>query len=185
MSCRRAPGAESASAGLPVADDQLFSFFANGAQCFTPGGTRLSFSCANYFGGFGPGVQQAYVIDTTQNQNDPTPLSGVNVTVAICGHSGGDAIGAADNCAPPGTTKITKAKISPQQGSASFSYQAKRATRYECELVDNKKLKFRASCGSDKKYANGLAPGKYAFIVWGVNAGGGSAKAAVKKFQIG
>ena len=55
---------------------------------------------------------------------------------------------------------------------------------YECELLYRHRLKFRAPCASHKSYAHGLAPGKYAFVVWGVNAGGGSAKAAAEKFKI-
>ena len=153
----------------------LFSVFANGSPCFSPGGTRLSFSCSNYFGGFGPGAQQSYVIDTTQNQNDPTPLSSINVTVNMCGQAANDAI-VADNCAPPGPTKITMTKVSQHKRTASFRYQAKHATHYECELIHNKKIKYRASCGSTKKYANALDRGQYVFVVWGVNAGGGSAK---------
>jgi hypothetical protein len=162
----------------------LFQFFSNGNPCFTPGGTRLSFSCSNYFGGFGPGAQQSYVIDTTQNQNDPTPLSRINVTVSMCGQTGNDAI-VADNCAPPGSTKITMTKIDQHKRTASFRYKAKHAMHYECELLHNKTVKYRAACGSTKKYANALARGQYVFVVWGVNAGGGSAKPAAKKFRIG
>ena len=162
----------------------LFSVFANGSQCFTPGGRHSSFSCPNYFGGFGPGAQQSYVIDTDQNQNDPTPLSSIDVTVKMCGQTNSDAI-VADNCAPPGPTKITMAKINKSKRTASFGYKAKHAMHYECELVYNKKVKYRAACGSTKKYANALARGQYVFVVWGVNAGGGSAKSAAKKFKIG
>jgi hypothetical protein len=162
----------------------LFSVFANGSQCFTPGGRHSSFTCPNYFGGFGPGAQQSYVIDTDQNQNDPTPLSSLNVTVSMCGQTGNDAV-VADNCAPPGPTKITKTKINQHKRTASFSYKAKHAMHYECELVYNKVVKYRAACGSTKKYANALARGQYLFVVWGVNAGGGSAKSAAKKFKIG
>ena len=163
----------------------LFSVFAQGSPCFPVGGDRRSsFSCPNYFGGFGPGAEQSYVIDTTQNQNDPTPLSSLNFTVEMCGQTGSDAI-VADNCAPPGPTKITMTKIDQHQRTASFRYEAKRAQYYMCELIHNQMLKFRARCGSTKKYANALDPGQYALIVWGVNAGGGSAKAAVKKFNVG
>jgi hypothetical protein len=162
----------------------LFSVFANSAQCFTPGGTRQSFTCPNFFGGFGPGAQQSYVIDTNQNQNDPTPLSSVNVTVALCGQNSSAAMIAAARCVPPGPTKITKAKIDQHARTASFQYAAKHAMHYECELVFNKAVEHRAPCGSAKKYHGPLAAGKYAFIVWGVNAGGGSATAAKKKFTI-
>lgn len=163
----------------------LFSVFAQGSPCFPVGGPRRSsFSCPNYFGGFGPGAEQSYVIDTTQNQNDPTPLSSLNFTVEMCGQTGSDAI-VADNCSPPGPTKITMAKIDQHKQTASFRYKAKRAQHYMCELVHNNKLKYRARCGSTKKYANTLGHGQYAFIVWGVNAGGGSPKAAVKTFKIG
>jgi hypothetical protein len=163
----------------------LFSVFANQAPCIPPGApNRQSFTCPNFFGGFGPGAQQSYILDTNQNQNDPTPLSGVNVTVTECGQTGTDAV-VADSCAPPGPTKLTSAKINQQARTASFKYVASHAMHYECELLYNKILKYRASCGSSKKYANPLAPGKYAFLVWGVNNGGGSANAALKKFTIG
>lgn len=163
----------------------LFSVFAQGNPCFPVGGNRRSsFNCPNFFGGFGPGAEQAYVIDTTQNQNDPTPLSSVNFTVEMCGQTSGAAI-VADKCAPPGPTKITMATVNQPQRTATFRYKAKRAQNYMCELLYNKKLKYRNRCGSTKEYANALGRGQYAFIVWGVNAGGGSAKAAVKKFTIG
>jgi hypothetical protein len=162
----------------------LFSVFAQGSPCFPAGGIHSSFSCSNYFGGFGPGAQQSYVIDTTQNQNDPAPLSSVNFTVEMCGQTGSNAV-AADNCSPPGPTKITTTTIDQHKRTASFRYQAQRARHYMCELIHNKKLKYRAQCGSTKTYGMALDRGPYAFIVWGVNAGGGSAKAAVKKFKIG
>lgn len=161
----------------------LFSVFAQGAPCFPAGGGHQSFSCLNFFGGFGPGAQQSYVIDTNQNQNDPKPLGGVDITVKMCGQTGTNAV-VADKCAPPGPTKITKTKIDQHAHTASFHYTANGATHYQCELVDNKRVKYRASCGSTKKYANTLARGSYVFVVWGVNAGGGSAKAAAKKFKI-
>lgn len=162
----------------------LFNFFKNGQPCSDDFTAKQSFSCANFFGGFGPGAQQSYVIDTTQTPGDPAPLSSIDITVKMCGQTGTHAI-VADNCAPPGPTKITKTKINQQKRTASFSYKAKRAMHYECELLHNKKVKFRAACGSKKKYANALDRGKYVFVVWGVNAGGGSAKAAAKKFKIG
>jgi hypothetical protein len=162
----------------------LFSVFAQGSPCFPAGGIHLSFSCSNYFGGFAPGAEQSYVIDTTQNQNDPAPLSSLNFTVELCGQTSGEAV-VADNCTPPGSTKITMTKIDQHKRTASFRYEAERAQHYMCELIHNKKLKYRAQCGSAKKYATALDRGQYAFVVWGVNAGGGSAKAAVKKFKIG
>jgi hypothetical protein len=161
----------------------LFSVFAQGAPCFPAGGGHQSFSCLNFFGGFGPGAQQSYVIDTNQNQNDPKPLGGIDITVTMCGQTGANAV-VADSCEPPGPTKITRTKIDQHARTASFHYQANHATHYQCELVDNKRVKYRASCGSTKNYANALARGSYVFVVWGVNAGGGSSKAAAKTFKI-
>lgn len=162
----------------------LIRFFTRGSQCLSTGGIHQSFSCPNYFGGFGPGIQQSYVIDTSQNQNDPTPLSSIDVTVEMCGQTGSHAI-VADNCAPPGPTKITMAKIDQHKRTASFRYKASHAMHYKCELIHNQKVKFRANCGSTKKYGHALDRGQYVFVVWGVNAGGGSARAAAKKFKIG
>jgi hypothetical protein len=65
----------------------------------------------------------------------------------MCGQTGSDAI-IADSCAPPGSTKITKTKINQHKRTASFSYKAKHAKHYECELICNKKVKYRAACGS-------------------------------------
>jgi hypothetical protein len=161
----------------------LIKFFTQGNPCFTQAGVVRSFSCANFFGGFGPGVQQSYVIDTEQSQNDPKPLSHIDITVKMCGQTGGDAV-VADPCAPPGPTKITKMSIDQHARTAAFAYHAGHATHYECELIYKHRLKFRAACGSQKKYAHGLAPGQYVFVVWGVNAGGGSAKGAGEKFTI-
>jgi hypothetical protein len=184
--------AEAAGHGIVSVDEEvgnadpgaLFSVFAQGAPCFPAGGGHQSFNCLNFFGGFGPGAQQSYVIDTNQNQNDPKPLGGIDITVKMCGQTGTSAV-IADNCAPPGPTKITTAKIDQHARTASFHYKANHATHYQCELVYNKTVKYRAPCGSTKKYANSLARGSYVFLVWGVNAGGGSVKAAAKKFKIG
>ncbi|MBV9820385.1 MAG: hypothetical protein JOZ07_18810 [Solirubrobacterales bacterium] len=162
----------------------LIDFFAHGTPCNSTEAVEQSFSCPNFFGGFGPGVQQSYVIDTTQNLSDPTPLSSINVTVNMCGQTGSQAI-LADNCAPPGPAKITTTKINQHKRTASFTYGAKHATHYECELIYNKKVKYRAACSSTKTYANPLERGQYAFVVWGVNAGGGSARAAAKIFKVG
>lgn len=162
----------------------LIKFFTRGEQCFGAGSGFQSFSCPNFFGGFGPGVQQSYVIDTSLNVDDPKPLDGIDVTVKMCGQTSGDAV-VADKCAPPGPTTITQAKINQHARTASFGYNAKRATHYQCELVHNGTVKYQAPCGSTKKYANALPRGHYVFVVWGVNAGGGSAKAAAKKFTLG
>lgn len=160
-----------------------FSFFSSEAPCApTFGGGQQSFSCPNFFGGFGPGGQQSYFIHTTLN-GQPDPLSSIDITVAECGQSSGHAL-TADVCAPPGATSITKTTIHRRAGTATFHYRAPHATHYECELVDGRKLEFRARCGSTKSYTHRLPRGRYAFIVWGVNAGGGSAKAAVKQFKI-
>jgi hypothetical protein len=162
----------------------LIKFFTQGNPCFNEGsGVVRSFSCANFFGGFGPGVQQSYVIDTSQNEGDPKPLSSIDITVKLCGQTGGDAV-IAVRCTPPGPTRITRTSIDQHARTAAFAYHAGHAMHYECELIDKHRLKFRAPCGSQKKYAHGLAPGKYTFVVWGVNAGGGSAKAAGEKFTI-
>ena len=160
-----------------------FSFFASEAPCGPAHGGQMSFSCPNFFGGFGPGGQQGYDIDTTLN-GQPDPLSSIAITVAECGQSSGDAV-PADVCAPPGAARITQSRIDRRAGTATFRYRASHATHYECELVAGRKLKYRARCGSTKRYAHRLPRGRYAFIVWGVNAGGGSAKAAVKRFRIG
>jgi hypothetical protein len=161
----------------------LIKFFTQGNPCFTQAGVVRSFSCANFFGGFGPGVQQSYVIDTSQNQNDPKPLSQIDITVKLCGQSSGDAV-IAVRCAPPGPTTISHTSIDHHARTASFRYHAQHAMHYECELIRNKRMKFRAPCGSAKDYAHGLPHGHYVFVVWGVNAGGGSAKAAADKFTL-
>ena len=183
--------AESGGHGFESVDEEigdsnpggLISFFTRGEPCFGAGSGFQSFSCPNFFGGFGPGVQQSYVIDTNLNQGDPKPLDGIDVTVKMCGQTTGDAV-IADRCAPPGPTKITQAKINQHARTASFRYKANHATHFQCELVHNTTVKYRAPCGSTKEYANALPSGQYVFVVWGVNAGGGSAKAAAKKFKL-
>jgi hypothetical protein len=162
----------------------LFSVFANQEPCLAPGANPESFSCPNFFGGFGPGAQQSYILDTNQNQNDPTPLSSVNIRVTECGQTGSNAV-IADACAPPGPTKITRAQINQANGTASFQYVAKHALHYQCELLVGKSVKSRSQCGAMKNYTTSLSPGKYLFVVWGVNNGGGSARPATKQFTIG
>ena len=158
------------------------SFFTQSIPCGAAHGGQTSFSCPNFYGGFGPGGQQSYVIDTSLNEQ-PNPLSSINITVAECGQTNGQAI-AADMCAPPGPTKITRAHIDAHAGTATFHYRARHATHYQCELFDGHKLKFRAHCGSTKRYSHHLPHGHYTFVVWGVNAGGGSARAAMKRFRV-
>jgi hypothetical protein len=90
----------------------------------------------------------------------------------------------ADVCAPPGPTKITGANINQATKTASFQYFAKHALHYQCELLVDKSVKSRGQCGAMKKYTTPLSPGKYVFVVWGVNNGGGSARPATKQFTI-
>jgi hypothetical protein len=53
-----------------------------------------------------------------------------------------------------------------------------------CELIHNSKVKYRAACGSTKRYSNRLSPGKYLFLVWGVNKAGSDPHPMEKKFTL-
>jgi len=87
-----------------------------------------------------------------------------------------------DSCTPPSNTRIIEAKINTN--TAFFRFKARLATRFWCELIRNKRVMFNRSCQSPKPYANPLPPGKYTFLVSGVNRGGMDSKAAVKQFTI-
>jgi hypothetical protein len=119
-------------------------------------------------------------------------LSTVNVTfndgtVGACPGGAADVgagpvAGVADKCTPPSGTRITQAKIN--RNTAFFRFKARGATRFQCKLFRNRRLIFNHACQSPKPYANALAPGKYAFVVTGVNRGGYDPKSAVKQFTI-
>ncbi len=86
--------------------------------------------------------------------------------------------------------KITKAKISSKERSASFSFKAKGTVkRFQCALVlappkgHHRKKPSHVACKSGKTYKH-LKAGKYTFFVRGVNASGAGSPAE-KKFAIG
>ena len=91
---------------------------------------------------------------------------------------------------PPGdtppNTKISKAEINSDAGTATFSFgaPAKADSGFECALAKKKKkLKFKG-CVSPKKYKH-LKDGKYTFAVRDFNASGTDSTPAKKKFKIG
>jgi hypothetical protein len=143
--------------------------------------------------GQGPTIQ---VLACTPNSRGctgfTTGLSTVNVkfddgTAGACSNGAAD-VGAgpaarvADNCTPPSGTKITQAKIN--RNTAFFKFTARGASRFQCKLFRNRRVLFNRGCKSPKPYANALAPGHYAFVVWGVNRAGYDRKSAVKQFTI-
>jgi Divergent InlB B-repeat domain/WD40-like Beta Propeller Repeat len=91
--------------------------------------------------------------------------------------------------ARPAHSKITKAKINAHKHTASFSFSARRASRFQCELIPptkkgHKKPKVTfGSCRSPKTYKH-LKTGKYTFLVRGVNSTGGDRTPARKTFKI-
>lgn len=91
--------------------------------------------------------------------------------------------------ARPTHSKITKAKINAHKHTASFSFSARGASRFQCELIPptkkgHKKPKVTfGSCRSPKTYKH-LKPGKYTFLVRGVNSAGGDRTPARKTFTI-
>jgi hypothetical protein len=93
-----------------------------------------------------------------------------------------DAARAADACAPPSHTRITRAKIKGH--TAFFRFTARHAASFECVLIRNRQVMFRHSCHSPKPYASPLPRGNYIFIVTGVNRGGLDRKPAIKKFTV-
>ncbi len=143
--------------------------------------------------GQGPTLQVLACSPNTRGCNGfITGLSTVNVkfndgTVGACAGGAADvgagpAANVADDCTPPSGTKITQAKIN--RNTAFFRFTARGATRFQCKLFRNHRVLFNRGCKSPKPYANALAPGNYAFVVWGVNRAGYDRRAAVKQFTI-
>jgi hypothetical protein len=157
--------------------------------CFMPNNPQTSFTCPTMYGGFGSGSTEEYVL-TSNDTNEKMPLLGsINIKMTL-GACTGDhqtkrsTANAADDCAQPGVTKIANAKINRTTGAASFTYQAKFATKYVCELLYRHRIEHRTSCASAKTYAR-LDPGTYFFLVWGANKAGVAKKATVYGFKIG
>ena len=90
----------------------------------------------------------------------------------------------------PKGTKITRAKIKPKEGSASFSFGAPGAiSGFQCKLVKPKathhkrpKARF-SSCSSPKRYKH-LSAGKYTFEVRARDSVGVDAAPARRSFKI-
>ncbi len=91
--------------------------------------------------------------------------------------------------ARPTHSKITKAKIDAHRHTASFSFSARGASRFQCELVPSPKKGHKkprvtfGSCRSPKTYKH-LKAGKYTFLVRGVDSAGGDRTPARKTFAI-
>jgi Divergent InlB B-repeat domain/WD40-like Beta Propeller Repeat len=91
--------------------------------------------------------------------------------------------------ARPSHTKITKSKINAMKHTASFSFSAKGARSFRCELIPQTKkghkkpkVKF-SSCKSPKRYSH-LKAGNYTFVVEGVDSAGADRHPASKTFKI-
>jgi hypothetical protein len=140
------------------------------------------------YAAFGPGSTEEYVLTTNDTDKNLLPLNSINTQMET-GSCPGDVharriASAADDCAPPGVTTITKAKIEQKAGKASFSYKAAHAKTYVCELFSRNRVQHRTSCTGAKTYA-GLSSGTYFFLVWGVNRAGVAKKATAYGFRIG
>ena len=82
----------------------------------------------------------------------------------------------------------TKTKIDRSHGSAKLKFKALGASKgFRCALVKRKKHKnpkpHFSKCHSPKTY-NGLASGRYTFLVRAFNAGGPDPTPAKKSFKI-
>jgi hypothetical protein len=91
---------------------------------------------------------------------------------------------AASSCTVPATPKIDKVQIDPKKHTARFHQKSKGATKFECELLHNGKKLFLHSCGPWKGYASPLRPGRYDYLVWGVNRAGRSKAPAFQAFRM-
>ena len=157
--------------------------------CFEPATAQESFTCPTMYAGFGPGSTEEYVL-TTNDTTESLPVLGsitVQMSVGACvelKHGQRQTASAADNCALPGVTKIVKAKINQKSRAVSFTYKAPFATKYVCELLSDKRIVHRTSCGPAKGYA-GLTSGTYYFLVWGADRAGSAKKVTVYGFKIG
>jgi hypothetical protein len=87
--------------------------------------------------------------------------------------------------ATPPQTKLQKAQIDAEKGSASFSFKGSGNLKgFQCALTSSKRKKpiFRF-CRSPKSYKK-LAPGTYTFKVRAVGPGGPDATPTKKRFTI-
>jgi hypothetical protein len=111
-----------------------------------------------------------------------TFTAGADTTVNAAFESDAPPIGTAPD------TKIAKAKIDSDAGTATFTFgttaKARAASGFQCALVSkkHKKPKFKG-CTSPKKYKH-LKPGKYTFEVRAFDASGADPTPAKKKFKI-
>jgi hypothetical protein len=89
----------------------------------------------------------------------------------------------------PSHTRITKMTISVRRHTASFSFTARRASGFQCELSLTAKKGHRnarirySSCQSPQTYKH-LKAGHYTFLVRGTNRTGPDAKPARETFTI-
>ncbi len=86
----------------------------------------------------------------------------------------------------PRGTKILGARINSAKGSATFRFKAlgAGAPGFRCALRRGSKRARFQRCRSPRVYRN-LKPGRYAFEVQAVGAGGTPARPAVRRFRIG
>jgi hypothetical protein len=90
----------------------------------------------------------------------------------------------ADDCTTPARTSITEDKINQRKHTAFFRFKADHAKKFQCELLRNGKVKYKASCNSPKPYSNRLESGHYVFIVAGVNKVGKDPNPAMRSFVL-
>jgi hypothetical protein len=155
--------------------------------CFEPRVPQTSFTCPTVYGGFGSGMTEEYVVIGNDSDARPPILRSIDVKMKIgaCDtHTNTRELSAArDDCALPGVTTIKKAKVVKSAGRATFTYASPHARTYVCELLSNKRIISRTSCGSAHGYTR-LRGGTYFFVVWGVNRAGIAKKATVYGFKI-
>jgi hypothetical protein len=154
--------------------------------CFMPQAPQATFACPTLYGGFGAGSTEVYTLISTDAVATMPLLDSIDVKMSMgaCTHKNGprQLASASDDCALPGVTKITRAKVGTR--AASFGYTAKHATKYVCELLYENRVVHRTSCGASKTYT-GLKSGTYFFLVWGGNRAGVAQKATVYGFKAG
>ena len=156
---------------------------AGDTQCKIFGPQRSLLDCPGLRGNSGFDLNAEWAVDSSEWQGGTSSVNVIfdNGAISPCIEGAADAR-VADNCTPPSHTRITDAKIKAK--TALFRFKARLATSFWCELIRNNQVMFNRSCHSPKPYANPLPPGKYIFLVSGVNRGGMDSTAAVKKFTI-
>jgi hypothetical protein len=189
-----------------VGFDTAFIYYGNNGACKITGGCNFPitpFHSARIHATLNSATGQVSLDIDTNFDNNPeqtivktynAPFAfGNAIGIGLYGHSFIDNFATASAPAPPPTpvtppapnTKLNRATIKPNSGTAKFSFKAtgQAATEFQCAFAKKgKKLRYK-KCSSPKTYRN-LKEGKYTFKVRAVGVGGTDPSPVTQKFTI-